>query len=263
MTASKISMTGVLLLLLSFFTSSCAQRPQAAPAPEVPVTVPQVLASFAHDAQAFTQGLLLYQGTFYESTGLEGKSSLREVEVKTGKVLRQKNIPAPIFAEGLARDKNRLVQLTWRDNKAFVYDLSTFKRVQTFTYQGEGWGLCHNGKAFVMSNGSDLLTVRDLKTFDVLRKLPVRYLGKPVTMLNELECVGKDVYANVWQTNYIVKIAPSGQVSKIIDAKNLLAPEVKATLTPDAVLNGIAYDPTEKVFYLTGKLWPKVFKVTF
>lgn len=225
--------------------------------------VPEVLETYPHDTGAFTQGLLLENGRFYESTGLYGESSLREVAPETGEVLREVELPPEYFAEGLALVGDRLIQITWREGEAFVYNLETFEQTDTLSYDGEGWGLCFDGEALMMSDGSSTLTRRDPDTFAVLGTTEVEMDGQPVTMLNELECVGGFVYANVWQTDTIVKIADNGQVVEEIDASNLLSDAERAQLGPDAVLNGIAYNAEAGTFFVTGKLWPKVLGVRF
>ena len=230
---------------------------------ELTEAVPKVLETYPHDAGAFTQGLLLEDGHFYESTGLYGQSTLREVIPETGEVLREVNLPSEYFAEGLTLVGNRLIQITWKEGEALVYNLDTFEQTGTLPYEGEGWGICFDGEDLVMSDGSATLTRRDPETFAVLGKTEVKLNGQPVTMLNELECVGGFVYANIWQSDKIVKIAASGQVTQEIDASTLLSDAERAQLGPDAVLNGIAYDPDAKTFYLTGKLWPKVLEVRF
>ena len=226
---------------------------------------PQVLETYPHDSDAFTQGLLFYNGYFYESTGLfEGRSSLREVIPETGEVLRISPLPDEYFGEGLARVDDRLIQITWQNGRAFTYDLETFNPTGDFSYTGEGWGLCYDGENLFMSDGSATLTVRDPDTFEALREIDVTQGGRPVTELNELECVNNDVYANVWRTNRIVRIdKASGNVVADIDASGLLSAEERGNLEPNAVLNGIAYDPDDDTFFITGKLWPKVFKVRF
>ena len=221
----------------------------------------QVLQTYPHDPGAFTQGLVLTGGRLFESTGLEGRSSLREVDVTTGKVLRRTDVPAPIFAEGLALVGTRLFQITWKHETAFTYDRDTFKAGPTFPYTGEGWGLCHDGRDLVMSDGSAQLTFRGPETFRPVREVTVRENGQPVQQLNELECVKGSVYANVWQTDRIVRIDPkTGAVTASIDATGLLAP---AERFGTDVLNGIAYDPSNDTFLITGKLWPRIFRVRF
>lgn len=221
----------------------------------------QVLESYPHDPGAFTQGLVLANGRLFESTGLEGRSSLREVDLESGRVLRRLEVPPPIFAEGLALVGTRLFQLTWKHGQAFTYDRDTFKKGATFDYEGEGWGLCYDGRDIVMSDGSSRLTFRGPQTFRTQREITVRSQGQAVEQLNELECVGRHVYANVWMTDRIVRIDPkSGEVTAVIDAANLLPP---AERFGTDVLNGIAHDPKDDTFLITGKLWPRMFRVRF
>ncbi|ADI13711.1 glutaminyl-peptide cyclotransferase [Truepera radiovictrix] len=226
--------------------------------------VPEVLATYPHDPEAFTQGLLWDGGRLFESTGLYGASTLREVVPETGEVVRLVALDARYFGEGLALVGDRLIQLTWQEGTAFVYDRATFERVGTFSYEGEGWGLCFDGEALYMSDGSATLTRRDPETFEVLETVEVTLRGEPVALLNELECAKGRVYANVFTTDVIVRIDPaSGRVQGVVDASALLSAEERARLTRDAVLNGIAYNPEADTFYLTGKLWPKLFEVRF
>ena len=222
---------------------------------------PQVIAFTAHDPDAFTQGLLLYQGSFYESTGLYGESSLREVDPATGNVLMQINLPANEFGEGLARVGQQLIQLTFQENVAHKYDIADFSGQGDFPYNGQGWGLCYDGQRLVMSNGSSSLFFRDPVTFQFQGQVPVTLDGNPVANLNELECVDGSVYANIWFTDTIVEIDPdTGEVLTEIDASGLLTPQEQIQAN---VLNGIAYDPVSGHFFITGKLWPKVFEVVF
>jgi glutaminyl-peptide cyclotransferase len=224
----------------------------------------QVINTYPHDDQAFTQGLVLHDGKFYESTGQYGLSSLREVEITKGNALRNVVLDSQYFAEGLALVGNKLIQITWREGKAFVYDLATFNKEKTFSYQGEGWGLCYDGTDLYMSDGSSTLFKRNAETFEVTGQIKVKQNGQDVTMLNELECAQEFVYANIWQRDKIVKInKKNGTVVSEIDATNLLSSEEKAGLSKDAVLNGIAYNPEADTFYITGKLWPKLFEVKF
>lgn len=229
-------------------------------APNVPERLKvKVLSTRPHDPGAYTQGLLFSNGALFESTGLNGRSSLREVDPKTGKVRRRIEVPQQYFAEGLALADNRLIQLTWQNGVAFVYDPATFQKVGELRYNGEGWGLCYDGQRLVMSDGSDLLLFRDPKTFAPQGQVNVTLAGEPVYQLNELECVNGAVYANVWQTDDILRIDPStGRVTAVIDASGLLSAQEKQQAE---VLNGIAYDPAKKTFLITGKLWPKMFEV--
>ena len=222
----------------------------------------QVVQSYPHDRGAFTQGLLLDDGKLFESTGLVGRSTLREVELATGRVIRKVDVPPPVFAEGLALSGDKLVQLTWQNGRALLYDKRTFARAGEFTYRGEGWGLCTAGEELIMSDGSATLTVRRQRDFNTVRTIDVAMDGQPVTQLNELECVGGDVYANVWMRDLIVRVdVKTGRVKQRIDVPNLLSPIERQN--PDMVLNGIAYDPSDRTFLITGKLWPKLFRVNF
>jgi glutaminyl-peptide cyclotransferase len=221
----------------------------------------KVLSVRPHDPTAYTQGLVWDHGTFYESAGLYGRSSLRQVEPRTGEVLRRVDLAPGFFAEGLALVGNRLLQLTWKEGVAFQYDARTFERTGEFHYEGEGWGLCDDGRRLVMSDGSDHLGFRDRRTFALLGGVDVRLDGRPATQLNELECVDGVIYANVWRTDEILRIDPAnGRVTAVIDAGGLL--DAAAQEQAD-VLNGIAYDPEKKTFFITGKLWPKMFEVVF
>lgn len=233
---------------------------KAAGSPDMPERFKvKVLSTRPHDPGAYTQGLLLSGGSLYESTGLNGRSSLREVDPQTGKVRRQVEVPQQYFAEGLALAGDRLIQLTWQNGVAFVYDASTFRKVEELRYSGEGWGLCHDGQRLVMTDGSDLLLFRDPKTMASQGEVHVTLAGQPIYQLNEVECVDGAVYANVWQTDDILRIDPAtGRVTAVIDASGLLTPQESQQAE---VLNGIAYDPAKKTFLLTGKLWPKMFEV--
>lgn len=221
----------------------------------------EVLSVIAHDPRAFTQGLLVQDGRMFESTGLYGQSSLREVASASGEVLRSIPLDARFFGEGLAAVDNRLIQLTWRENTALVYDRETFTEIERFTYSGEGWGLSYDGTLLAMSDGSDTIAFRSPENFNSLRSIQVTLHGQPVRRLNELEYAGGFLYANVWQEDSIVKIDPAnGKVVAVIDASGLLTPEEAHSAD---VLNGIAYDPASGDFYVTGKYWPKLFRVRF
>lgn len=222
------------------------------------VTVHRVL---PHDPNAFTQGLLWWRGKLYESTGRRGKSELRRLDPATGDIEQRAAIPVFFFGEGLARLDNRLIMLTWQGQRAFVFDVDTFERSASLDYRGEGWGLCHDGERFVMSDGSSTLAFRDSVSFAVAGRVEVVHDGRPLAGLNELECVGDAVYANVFGQDIIVRIdAASGEVEQVVDAAGLL-PEAAARQAD--VLNGIAYNPDSGRFYLTGKLWPSMFEASF
>ena len=221
----------------------------------------QVHRVLPHDPQAFTQGLLWWNGKLYESLGERGKSELRRIDPATGEVEQRAPIPVFFFGEGLALAGERLVMLTWQAQRAFLFHRDSFAKLGTFTYQGEGWGLCHDGARFVMSDGSSKLTFRNSASFAFAGTVEVTLDGVPLAHLNELECVAGAVYANVWQRDFIVRIDPtSGRVTQRIDASGLL----DAAAAPAAgVLNGIAYNPESQRFYITGKRWPQLFEVTF
>ena len=243
------------LIILVFSVAACQPKTQ--------YLVPEVINTYNHDHNAFTQGLLFANNKLYESTGLRGRSSLREVDLKTGKVIRALTLSDKIFAEGLARVKEKLYQISWQSRKAFVYDLDSFNKVKEFSYDTEGWGLCFDGKDLFMTDGSSTLFKRNPESFKTISKVIVKLNGKEIDNLNELECVNGFVYANIWQTTKIIKIEKnSGKVVSQIDAANLLA-KSGAGQDPNAVLNGIAYNPESKTFFLTGKLWPKLFEVRF
>ncbi|MCJ8500835.1 glutaminyl-peptide cyclotransferase [Desulfatitalea alkaliphila] len=233
-----------------------------AEADSVPFLTPEIIAVLPHDPTAYTQGLLYHAGHLYESTGRYGRSELRRVDPATGKVLQRVRLEDRFFGEGLARVDDRLIQLTWGEKTALVYDSTTFAPLGRFSYEGEGWGLCYDGRHLYRSDGGSRLMLHAPDTFAVVGALPVTRGGRPVTHLNELACVGSHIYANVFLSDHIVQIdKQSGQVSAVIDGSRLLAPRERDALPADAVLNGIAWDPREAVFYLTGKLWPKMFKV--
>jgi len=221
----------------------------------------RVIRTFDHDPRAFTQGLLFHEGKLYESTGLVGFSSLRRVNPKTGAVEAKVPLEAALFGEGLARVGGQLYQLTWKEQRALVWDLESFKKEREFGYEGEGWGLCFDGKSLLMSDGSDRLVRRDPRTFEKTGELLVHSAGAPVDNLNELECVGDVVYANIWMKPLIARIdARTGEVTGWIDAARLLTPEEYRDAD---VLNGIAHLPGSSRFIITGKRWPRYFEVEF
>ncbi len=222
----------------------------------------KVLAVYPHDPAAFTQGLLWDGGVLYESTGLYGRSTLRRVDPGDGTVLAKGVVDPNFFAEGLALVGDRLIQLTWKAGVAFVYELGSLQLIDELGYNGEGWGLAYDAAiGLVMSNGTHRLTYRDAEDFGWLSTVEVRLAGEPVSDLNELEFAEGQLYANVWGEDRIVRVDPgSGEVSAVIDAADLLSPAEKERVD---VLNGIAYDPMSKTFWLTGKFWPKLFQVVF
>jgi glutamine cyclotransferase len=219
-----------------------------------------VVRSYPHDPEAYTQGLIYRDGFLYESTGRNGRSSLRKVVLETGAVVRQETVDRQYFAEGLTEWRGRLIQLTWDSNVGFVYDMASFRLNRTFRYPGEGWGLTHDDARLIMSDGSDTLRFMDAESFQERRRVSVRDGGRPIRNLNELEYVNGEIYANVWHTDRIARIAPdSGRVVSWIDLTGLL-PSVYQ-LEAEAVLNGIAYDAAGDRLFVTGKLWPTLFEI--
>jgi len=229
-------------------------------APGIPVYGYEVVASYPHDPSAFTQGLLLEDGVFYESTGRRGQSSLRKVDLETGEVLKIRNLPGVYFGEGAAIAGDKIVQITWRSQKGFVYDKNTFELLETFSYPGEGWGLTYDGRSLIMSDGTAVLRYLDPATLKETGKLEVYSENGPVTNLNELEYVEGEIFANIWGSDRIAKVDPeTGRVKGWIDLSGLL-PE-KDRKGGEDVLNGIAYDPGKKRLFVTGKLWPKLYEI--
>ena len=226
-----------------------------------PVYAVQVVKSYPHDVGAFTQGLFLRDGFLYESTGLNGRSSVRKVRLETGEVLQKADLPADVFGEGITDWKDRIVGLTWQSQFGFVLDLKKFSVLGRFPYVGEGWGITRSDRELIMSDGSSALRFLDPETLRETRRLEVTAAGQPVARLNELEWVDGEIYANVWQTDRIARIDPTtGRVVAWIDLAGLL-PERERIADYTDVLNGIAYDPKTKRLFVTGKLWPKVFEI--
>jgi glutaminyl-peptide cyclotransferase len=232
-----------------------------APPPTVPVWDYRVLAEYPHDTGAYTQGLVLIDGTLYEGTGLEGESELRRVELETGEVLQARPLDDQYFGEGIAVVGDRIYQLTWQSEVCLVHDRDTFELLETFTYSGEGWGLTTDGERLIMSDGSDRLTFRDPETFAELGAVNVQDAGLPVSNLNELEYIDGEVWANIYQTDRIVRIDPAtGDVTGWLDMAGLLPDDHPQAEGAD-VLNGIAYDPASGQLLVTGKDWPLLFEI--
>ncbi|WP_374108084.1 glutaminyl-peptide cyclotransferase [Saccharopolyspora sp. 6V] len=214
-----------------------------------------------HDRSSFTQGFELSGGTLYEGTGRYGRSLLRALDPDTGRVLGEERLPADLFGEGITVAGDRIWQLTWQEGVALERDRTSLRELRRVDYDGEGWGLCHDGSRLVMSDGSARLTFRDPATFAATGSVQVTLEGRPVPELNELECAGGQVWANVWGSDQIVRIDPAtGVVGAVVDASGLLPAGEKAGAD---VLNGIAAVPGTDEFLLTGKLWPHAYRVRF
>ena len=230
-----------------------------APSVTLPVYRYTVVHEYPHDRNAFTQGLEYVNGVLYESTGLNGRSSIRQVTLQTGGVAKRRDISAEHFGEGITVFKSELFQLTWRSGIGFVYDRTTFQPKRSFKYGGEGWGLTHDQSMLIMSDGTEYLRFIEPATFAERRRVRVTGIGQPVKNLNELEYVKGEIFANVWMTDFIARIDPvSGRVNAYIDLRGLLSAR---DVSSDAVLNGIAYDEAGDRLFVTGKLWPKLFEI--
>jgi glutamine cyclotransferase len=247
-----LTIAGLVLLMQ---TSRFAQSQS----PEVPLFTYQIVRTYLHDPRAFTQGLQYLDGFLYEGTGQNGQSSIRKVKLETGEVLQKRDVPAEHFGEGITVWKNDLIELTWRTHVAFVYDRVTFEPKNRFSYPGEGWGLTHDGVNLIMSDGSNELRLLDPTTFAEKRRIRVTAAGIPLRNLNELEYVKGEIFANVWQTDAVARIAPdTGRVTGYIDLSGLLTASERSQTD---VLNGIAYDEGRDRLFVTGKYWPKLFEI--
>jgi glutamine cyclotransferase len=266
-------LAGILLVTFTVFSAETGHHSSAeATAPTVtnssqpalsnpaPVVGYRIVNTYPHDPRAFTQGLVFANDFLYEGTGLRGQSSLRKVDLKTGNILRVRQLPAHFFGEGITIYGNRVIQLTWRAKVGFVYDRQTFELLDTFNYPTEGWGITHDGRSLIMSAGTSTLYFLNPQTFQEVGRLEVHTRDGPVSRLNELEYVQGEIYANVWKTDRIAKISPeTGEVMGWIDLEGLLRPEDLNRRID--VLNGIAYDVKNDRLFVTGKLWPKLFEI--
>jgi len=232
---------------------------QHATAEEGGTWTPSVVARYPHDSNAFTQGLLFHDGKLYESTGRRGQSSLRRVDIETGRVERIQPVADQYFAEGLALVGDRLYQLTWELGRVFVYRLDDFRQIETFRYEGEGWGLTYDGEELIMSDGTATLRFIDPEDFSVVRTVAVTADGQPLEDINELEYIDGEVWANIWYDDRVARIDPDdGHVRGWIDLGGLYP---AASRSSDAVVNGIAWDPDRDRIFVTGKLWPALFEI--
>jgi glutamine cyclotransferase len=265
-----ILLTLALLIVLAACQPNNASPPSAAtnptpppadqppPQPDIPTFRYKVVNTFPHDPQAFTQGLEFHDGYLYEGTGLKGKSSLRRVELRTGRVVQIHRLPSEYFGEGITILGDKIFQLTWQNGVCFVYDRRTFRQITQFRYDGEGWGLTNDGMRLIMSDGSEVITFRDPDTFAEVRKITVRAQGRPVKNLNELEYIEGEIWANIWYSDIIARIDPStGIVKAWVDMEGLPVKDRDI----EAVMNGIAYDRQNKRLFVTGKNWDKLFEI--
>jgi glutamine cyclotransferase len=257
----------VLVLLLSLATLGCQANPSANQSGKkidgkqpTPIYGYEIVHVWPHDREAFTQGLVFNDGKLLESTGEVGRSSLRRVELETGKVLQKVEVPPPYFAEGITLLKGKIYQLTWQHQLGLVYDAWTFEKIGQFNYQGEGWGVANDGQSLILSDGSSHIRFLDPDNFQVRKTIAVFDGSQPVSEINELEYIHGEIYANIWHADRIARIDPqTGHVVGWINLAGLLSPgEVQ---DEEAVLNGIAYDEASGRIFVTGKLWPKLFEI--
>jgi glutamine cyclotransferase len=235
--------------------------PACAASASVPIYDVDVVHTYPHDVSAYTEGLFYLNGFLYESTGLEQHSTIRKVRIETGAVVQKIDVPAQYFGEGIVNWGGHLISLTWKSHVGFVYDLATLKVQRRFQYEGEGWALTQDGKQLIMSDGTPELRFLNPETLHETNRIQVTLDGKLLRNVNELEWVKGEIYANVWETNWIVRIDPSdGHVLGVINLAGLLRPSDQVS-GPDSVLNGIAYDAKGERLFVTGKNWPKLFEI--
>src|SRR5262245_1713187 len=251
------TLAGLAIALLITFRAAVGVEP-VQPTATLPVYTYTVVRSYPHDPGAFTQGLEYVDGVLYEGTGLNGRSSIRRVNLETGNVLKQYSIGSQYFGEGITVFGSDLYELTWQSGVAFVYDRNTFAPKKSFRYQGEGWGLTRDATNLIMSDGTEFLRFLDPATFAERRRVRVTGVGQPVKNLNELEYVKGEIFANVWLTDYIARIDPAtGRIKGYVDLRGLMP----ANDPKRDVLNGIAYDAGGDRLFVTGKLWPRLFEI--
>lgn len=246
--------------ILSFYSIPEANNEGTPIQPGAPLYTYRIVNTYPHDSSAFTQGIFFHEGFLYESTGLHGRSSLRKVDLKTGRVLKSRRLPGKYFGEGATLHGTRIYQITWKSKMGFIYDPENFRRTGQFSYETEGWGITSDGVHLIMSDGTSTLRFLDPQTFKVTRKMEVTDAGKSVSGLNELEYVKGEIYANLWNRGYIVRISPDrGEIRGWIDLRGLYA-ELGGNREWD-ILNGIAYDAENDRLFVTGKSWPKLFEI--
>lgn len=267
---SKIKIVFVYLLIFSFliFIVSCQPTKKSIPLKKssnnstksVQKYSYTVINTYPHDPKAYTQGLVYDQGFLYEGTGLIGQSSIRKVELETGKILKQIKIPDEYFGEGITIKDNKIIQLTWQSKKGFIYDKKNFNKIDEFNYPIEGWGITHDGSRFIMSDGTSKIYFLNSEDLHIDKSIEIKDGDKTISQLNELEFIKGEIYANIWQTDQIAKISTkTGKVTGWIDLTGLL--KKGDSQQPVDVLNGIAYDSQKDRLFVTGKLWPKLFEI--
>ena len=249
------------LLVTVLALAAAPATPQAAvgSAP-LPIETVRIVAAYPHDRTAFTEGLLVHDGSLYESTGREGQSDIRRVDLASGRVIARATLPSRLFGEGIAAWKSTLVSVTWKTGEGFRWRLPDLRRAGTVAYAGEGWGMTSDDRHIILSDGTATLRFLDPVTFKVVRRLPVTARGRPLDQLNELELVDGEILANIWMTPYIARIDPAtGAVRGFLDLTPLV--ERVGVRDPDAVANGIAWDAKAHALYVTGKNWPELFAI--
>ncbi|MFW6007267.1 MAG: glutaminyl-peptide cyclotransferase [Halanaerobiales bacterium] len=248
---NKYIILSILIISTIFLYSSATAEP--------PHYTYNIVNTYPHDREAFTQGLLYKDGYLYEGTGLYGESSLRKVDLETGKIIKIKKLSDEYFGEGITIFKDKIYQLTWKAKTGFVYNMD-FELIDQFDYPGEGWGITHDGENLIMSDGTENIYFLDPDTLEEVKKIKVKIKEEPVLNINELEYIKGEIYANIWQENHLIKIDPeTGNVTGIIDLTGIIERE-KYNYEID-VLNGIAYDKESERIFITGKLWPLVFEI--
>lgn len=258
------SMT-VLIFLSLFFMKGCTETkppsiPKAGDPAKPTMFTYEVVNSFPHDTKAFTQGLQFYNGYLYESTGEEGNSSVRQVEIQTGKVLKKTPLAADLFAEGLTILNGKIYQITWRNNKAFVYDLNTLDKINEQPYPYEGWGLTNDGKNLIATDSTNVIRFLNPENYQTVTTLEIKNKSENINEINELEYIKGEIWGNIWHKDLIIRIDPKdGKILGWIDLKGLRPQETFRD--NEAVLNGIAYDEQNDRLFVTGKLWPKIFEI--
>jgi glutaminyl-peptide cyclotransferase len=265
--APKRAVRPTILLVPLFFClliSGCQTGAVANNSPANNASAPrygyEIVNTWPHDKDAYTQGLVFKEGKLLESTGQEGRSSLRRVEPETGKVLKKVDVPRPYFAEGITLLKGKIYQLTWQHQLGFIYDAESFEKLGEFSYRSEGWGLTNDGSSLILSDGTNRIRFIDPSNFKVTKTISVLDGSNPIASINELEYVHGEIYANIWHKDQVARIDPqTGRVVGWIDLTGLHA--LSETGDGEAVLNGIAYDESSDRLFVTGKLWPKLFEI--